>query len=175
MTQALVESFVTGLEFAVEGVLTRGDFSTVCDLRQTGSAGRSVFRRNDLRHAVTPARVRPGADHCSRFPGRPGTGSSPWAGSRRMPGQPGWRLRARGGGTSDRRTLCEVVETRTTRPSRDGGFARRSAAPTRAWRGRQRISARITRVGGDDDSDSRAWRLSRCAGHRRGPGGHRCR
>ena len=49
----LVESFIPGREYAVEGVLTHGGVHALRDLRQARPAGRTVLRGDDLRHAVT--------------------------------------------------------------------------------------------------------------------------
>ena len=50
--QIIVEGFIEGREYAVEGVLSGGQRSIAGDLRQTGSARWSVFRRDHLRHTA---------------------------------------------------------------------------------------------------------------------------
>ena len=49
--QALVESFIPGAEYAVEGLLSHGVVQIAGDLRQARSARRSVLRGDDLSHA----------------------------------------------------------------------------------------------------------------------------
>ncbi len=56
LDRLLVERYIPGAEVAVEGLLTRGKLRILGDIRQARSAGRAVFRGDDLRDAVAAAR-----------------------------------------------------------------------------------------------------------------------
>ena len=48
LDRIIVEGYLPGREVSVEGLLTEGELRVLGDFRQAGSAGRAVFRRDDL-------------------------------------------------------------------------------------------------------------------------------
>ncbi len=52
----LVEDFIPGFEVALEGLLDDGRLQGAGVVRQAGSAGRTILRRDHLRHSVTTVR-----------------------------------------------------------------------------------------------------------------------
>ena len=78
---AIVEGFIPGREFALEGAAASRRAARAGDLRQARSARRSVLRRDDLRDAVVGARAPSSGDRRGDRPRRPrrsvcGTGRS---------------------------------------------------------------------------------------------------
>ena len=87
-TASLVEGFIPGREFALEGLLDHGALARAGDLRQARSARRPVLRRDDLRHALrsasagqqarssTPSRARPRRSGCGTARSTPNAAST---------------------------------------------------------------------------------------------------
>ena len=119
-----IESFIPGVEFAIEGVMTHGASSGLRHFRQARSARRPVFRGNDLRHALARSR-RSISRRSSTQVGRGGAGArtAPRADSRRMPREYDRCVCARGRGASDWRPVLARPALRRS--------ARRSSSPRR--------------------------------------------
>ena len=76
--EILVEAYIDGDEFAIEGVLTDGRLTLFAIFDKPDPLDGSVLRGDDLRHAVAARGERPGADRCRRSlapPRRSGCGT----------------------------------------------------------------------------------------------------
>ena len=168
--QILVEGFIPGREFAIEGVLTDGGLQRARDLRQARSARRPVLRGDDLRHAVarsTSARQR--AIAATRRAGgraRLGLRHGPVHAECRVGRATAWSCskspRVRSAACA--RACCGSYVARRPTPTDLAGGA---AAAARARRGRGGVAARAGGGGGDDDSDSAPRHLRRVDGEER--------
>ena len=156
----LIEQFIQGREYALEGIVARGRLHDARDLRQARSARRPVLRGDDLRHAVARvAALRSDAiDDAQSLRRSQALGLRSWSRARRVPRQRARRVRAGSGGAADWRAVCAGAAVRRHRRAsrsdsrscccgtRFGERRRRWAASRRLWR--------------DDDSDSGGRDLS---------------
>ena len=113
--EILVEDFIPGREYAIEGVMTRGAFSESRDLRQAGSARRPVLRRDDLRHAVArspAAEQRAIVDSGGAAAAALGLAHGPVHAECRVRRPVRRRVRAGSRGASDRRAVLRVLRFR---------------------------------------------------------------
>ena len=74
----IIEDFIPGREYALEGILDTRGAHHPCPVRQARSPGRAVFRGNHLRHAVPVAGATSRNESIGKW-----SGSVAWPGSRR--------------------------------------------------------------------------------------------
>ena len=141
--ELLIESFIPGHEYAIEGVVTDGRFTRVRGVRQAGSARRAVLRRKHLRHAaaISAETERAILDAVQRAAPALGLRHGPVHAECRV--NAGRRLRAGSGGAADRRAVLEGAPVRRRRRS-SGRWSRcccsmRWATMCRGSRGKPRL------------------------------------
>ena len=153
-----IEEYIHGSEYALEGVLENGRVADARDLRQARSARRPVLRRNDLRHAVARDAEHAAADHRAAV-----AAAATALGLHHGPIHAECRVNARGvfvlevaarpiGGLCAKALRFEATDgSRLIRRFFEELLLRHALGESMS-----RLDARIARVGGDDDSDSRA-------------------
>ncbi len=139
----IVESFIEGREFALEGVLERGALRTLAIFDKPDPLEGPYFEETIY---VTPSTADPAVqDRLCRSVAEatPGARAAPRSGARGVPRQRPWRLRARSRGPAHRRAVRPGAAVR--RPGRSARRPRRTVVATRPRREHCRLAARSAR------------------------------